>query len=71
MAVARPDWDTYFIAIALMASMKSTCLRRKMKAVVVRGQQIVNTGYNAQDDFHNRLFLAGFVSPDCGHRLRQ
>lgn len=46
MAVARPDWDTYFIAIALMASMRSTCLRRRVGAVVVRGRQIVSTGYN-------------------------
>lgn len=43
---ARPDWDTYFIAIALMASMRSTCLRRRVGAVVVRGRQIVSTGYN-------------------------
>ena len=45
-AAARPDWDTYFIAIALMASMRSTCLRRRVGAVVVRGRQIVSTGYN-------------------------
>lgn len=46
MSAARPDWDTYFIAIALMASMRSTCLRRRVGAVVVRGRQIVSTGYN-------------------------
>lgn len=45
-AAARPDWDTYFIAIALMASMRSTCLRRRVGAVVVRGRQVVSTGYN-------------------------
>ncbi|MDR1875690.1 MAG: cytidine/deoxycytidylate deaminase family protein [Synergistaceae bacterium] len=42
----RPDWDTYFLAIAMMAAMRSTCIRRQVGAVIVRGRQIVSTGYN-------------------------
>jgi dCMP deaminase len=42
----RPDWDTYFIAIAMMAATRSTCLRRRVGAVITRGRQIVSTGYN-------------------------
>lgn len=46
MKKTRPDWDTYFLTIAMMAAMRSTCLRRQVGAVVVRGRQIVSTGYN-------------------------
>ncbi|MDR1621546.1 MAG: cytidine/deoxycytidylate deaminase family protein [Synergistaceae bacterium] len=46
MESTRPDWDTYFIAIAMMAATRSTCLRRQVGAVVTRGRQIVSTGYN-------------------------
>ncbi len=42
----RPDWDTYFMTIALMAAMRSTCVRRQIGAVVVRDKQIISTGYN-------------------------
>ena len=42
----RPDWDTYFMTIALMAAMRSTCIRRQIGAVVVRDKQIISTGYN-------------------------
>jgi dCMP deaminase len=42
----RPDWDTYFMAIAMMAATRSTCLRRQVGAVVTRDRQIVSTGYN-------------------------
>ena len=42
----RPDWDTYFLMTALVASTRSTCLRRRVGAVIVRGRYIVSTGYN-------------------------
>ncbi|MDR1378813.1 MAG: cytidine/deoxycytidylate deaminase family protein [Synergistaceae bacterium] len=42
----RPDWDTYFIAIAMMAATRSTCLRRQVGAVIVQNRQIISTGYN-------------------------
>ena len=46
MEYKRPDWDTYFIAIAMMAATRSTCLRRQVGAVITRDRQIVSTGYN-------------------------
>lgn len=42
----RPAWDVYFMTMAMMASTRSTCLRRQVGAVVVRGLQLVSTGYN-------------------------
>jgi len=46
MEYTRPDWDTYFVAIAMMAATRSTCLRRQVGAVITRDRQIVSTGYN-------------------------
>ena len=43
---ARPDWDNYFMAIASVVATRSTCLRRKVGAVIVRDRQIISTGYN-------------------------
>ena len=42
----RPDWDSYFMEIAQVVSKRSTCLRRKVGAVLVRDRQILATGYN-------------------------
>jgi dCMP deaminase len=42
----RPDWDDYFIGIAKVVSSRSTCLRRKYGAVIVKDRVIVSTGYN-------------------------
>ena len=42
----RPDKDTYFLGIALSVAARSTCLRRKFGAVIVRDSTIVGTGYN-------------------------
>ena len=42
----RPSWDEYFMGIAKLTSERSTCLRRKVGAVIVQDRQIVATGYN-------------------------
>lgn len=42
----RPDWDTYFMEIAQLVSKRSTCLRRKVGAVLVKDKRILATGYN-------------------------
>ncbi len=42
----RPDWDTYFIEIAKVVSSRSTCLRRKYGAVIVKDRVIISSGYN-------------------------
>lgn len=46
MPTDRPDWDTYFLLIAKVVATRSTCLRRKVGAVLVRDKQILSTGYN-------------------------
>lgn len=42
----RPEWDDYFIEIAKVVSTRSTCLRRKYGAVIVKDRVIISTGYN-------------------------
>lgn len=42
----RPDKTMYFLNIALAVAARSTCLRRKFGAVIVKGNTIVGTGYN-------------------------
>ncbi|MCF7858753.1 MAG: cytidine/deoxycytidylate deaminase family protein [Candidatus Cloacimonetes bacterium] len=42
----RPNWHQYFIEMAYLASRRSTCLRRKVGAIIVLANQIVSSGYN-------------------------
>jgi dCMP deaminase len=42
----RPSWDQYFMDIVELVSKRSTCLRRKVGAVLVRDKRILSTGYN-------------------------
>jgi len=42
----RPSWHQYFMRMAILAAERSTCLRRKVGAVIVRDNQILSTGYN-------------------------
>jgi dCMP deaminase len=42
----RPSWDEYFLGIAELVSSRSTCLRRKVGAVIVKDKRILSTGYN-------------------------
>ena len=42
----RLSWDRYFINMALLASERSTCLRRQVGAVAVKDTHILATGYN-------------------------
>ena len=42
----RPDKDTYYLDIALAVAKRSTCLRRRYGAVIVKDDVIIATGYN-------------------------
>jgi len=42
----RPSWDEYFIDIARLVSKRSTCLRRKVGAIIVKQRRVLATGYN-------------------------
>ena len=42
----RPSWDEYFMNITELVAGRSTCLRRKVGALLVRDKRIITTGYN-------------------------
>ncbi|KAH9982804.1 cytidine deaminase-like protein [Lactifluus volemus] len=42
----RPSWDSYFMTLASLASMRSNCMKRRVGAILVRNKRIIATGYN-------------------------
>ena len=42
----RLSWDQYFLMITRQVAERSTCLRAKVGAVIVRDRSILATGYN-------------------------
>jgi dCMP deaminase len=44
--MSRPSWDEYFMAIAEEVGRRSTCLRRRVGAILVVDRRILATGYN-------------------------
>jgi dCMP deaminase len=44
--MSRPSWDEYFMDITNLVAKRSTCLRRKVGAILVKDRNILATGYN-------------------------
>ena len=44
--MSRPSWDEYFMLIAEATSLRSTCSRARVGAVIVRENRIISGGYN-------------------------
>ena len=42
----RPSWDEYFMQMAQLVATRSTCLRRKVGAVLVKEKRVLASGYN-------------------------
>ena len=42
----RPSYDEYFMEMAHVIAKRSTCLRRKVGAILVKDKHILSTGYN-------------------------
>ena len=42
----RPGWDEYFMQITQLVATRSTCMRRKVGALLVKEKNILATGYN-------------------------
>ncbi|MBR4685321.1 MAG: cytidine/deoxycytidylate deaminase family protein [Candidatus Methanomethylophilaceae archaeon] len=42
----RPSNDEYFMEMAELVSSRSTCLRRRVGAVIVKEKRVLSTGYN-------------------------
>ncbi|MFC1867241.1 cytidine/deoxycytidylate deaminase family protein [Thermodesulfobacteriota bacterium] len=44
--MARPSWPEYFMAITKLVANRSTCLRRRVGAILVKDKRILASGYN-------------------------
>ncbi len=44
--MSRPTWEDYFLKIAFDVAERSTCLRRRVGAILVKNKRILATGYN-------------------------
>jgi dCMP deaminase len=42
----RPTYDEYFMNMTRVVATRSTCLRRKVGALIVKNKHILSTGYN-------------------------
>ena len=42
----RPDWDHYFMDIAVVVARRGNCCRRQVAAVIVKDHRVISTGYN-------------------------
>jgi dCMP deaminase len=46
LADTRPGWDEYFMDITRLVARRSTCLRRRVGALIIKDKKILATGYN-------------------------
>jgi len=44
--IERPDWDIYYMNIALAVSLRGDCVRAQHGTVIVKNHKIISTGYN-------------------------
>ena len=42
----RPNWDEYFLKLAMLASERATCPRMHCGCVLVKNKEVISTGYN-------------------------
>ncbi len=42
----RPEWDEYFLKLAMLASERATCPRMHCGCVLVKDKNVIATGYN-------------------------
>lgn len=62
----RPSWDRYFMEICRLVASRSTCLRRKVGAVVVKDNRILATGYNGAPSGLTHCLEAGCLREKMG-----
>lgn len=44
--MTRPQWDDYFLKLAMLASERATCPRMHCGCVLVKDKNVIATGYN-------------------------
>ena len=62
----RPSWDEYFMTITKQVSQRSTCLRRKIGALLVCDKRILATGYNGAPSGIKHCYDVGCLREEKG-----
>ncbi len=63
---SRPSWNEYFAEIVRLVSTRSTCLRRKVGALLVKDKHILATGYNGAPSGLVHCIEAGCLRDELG-----
>jgi dCMP deaminase len=55
----RINWDQYFMSIAILASVRSSCDRLKVGCVLVKNKRVISMGYNGflPNANHNSIII--------------
>jgi len=61
MNISRPSIHDYMFVIAVAASLRSTCSRRKVGAVLVKDKRVISTGYNGAPPELRNCFGEGCI----------
>lgn len=56
----RLSWDQYFLNIAKAVSLRSSCLRNQVGAVIVKEKDIISTGYNGAPQYQKNCIEIGY-----------
>jgi len=65
-SITRPGWNEYFMDISEMVATRSTCLRRKVGAVLVLENRILATGYNGSPTGLRHCDVVGCIRDNQG-----
>ena len=64
---ARTSKENYYLDIADAVSERSTCLRRRYGAIIVRNDEIISTGYNGAPRGRRNCTDIGYCTRDALH----
>ncbi|MCD6267256.1 MAG: dCMP deaminase family protein [Thermotogaceae bacterium] len=62
----RESWDHYFMKVAMLLKERSTCIHRKVGALIVKNNRILATGYNQPPSHFPHCDEIGCIRDDLG-----
>ena len=68
-ATARPDIDSYFLQIAGVVALRSTCRHRRVGAILVLNGQLLASGYNGAPSGEPHCIDIGCSKPEHATRM--
>lgn len=62
----RPDWNFYFMKITQDVSLRATCVKRQVGAIIVKDNRILSTGYNGSPKGFKHCEEVGCIRKEMG-----